>query len=319
MPYVYELRNRQRVKRALVSGVLLIFLFLLLVLAPARILGWTGLGFGSLTAPEATVAAVDEPVAMAVAKILTPPLLEPMTFPAYAEWSDIDAACGDCDGSFSYGIGGDLDPVDNEALSRLEHSSGVGPGNGAGSVYRTAGSSGGAASAGGLGGGGGAGSAAAGGAASSGEATDDTSAPASEDAESTAVAAAAAAASGPAAEGEGSPSGGDSSSGGSSAPEAVAADLILSRITPDDQGGPSSAGTLPQDVVQALVESPVGSETVHSSGEPEVISALLNLEESAAAGGDAGAQQQTVPEPMSLLLVGLGLSAGVFRLRRVAR
>ena len=51
-----------------------------------------------------------------------------------------------------------------------------------------------------------------------------------------------------------------------------------------------------------------------------MISAALNLDESAAAaGGDAGAQQDTVPEPMSLLLVELGLSAGVFRLRRVAR
>ena len=40
-------------KRAILSGVLLASLFLLLVLAPARMLGWSGLGFGSLSVPAA--------------------------------------------------------------------------------------------------------------------------------------------------------------------------------------------------------------------------------------------------------------------------
>ena len=98
------------------------------------------------------------------------------------------------------------------------------------------------------------------------------------------------------------------SSGGSS----PTPDLILSRAMrwrrgPWLRASPSSAGALPQDVVQALVESPVGSETVHSAGEPEIMSAALDLDEApAASGGDAGAQQESVPEPMSLLLVGAG-------------
>ena len=249
MPYAYELQNRQRVRaRAPLGRAPGIPVPAAGVGAGADI-GLGGIGLRHLTAPEATVAAVDEPVAMAVAKIRTPPLLEPMTFPAYAEWSDIDAACGDCDGSFSYGIGGDLDPVDNEALSRLEHSSGVGTG----SWRRVHGIARRARleaprAAGGLGGGGGASSAAAGEAASS-ERRQTRQRSASEDAESTAGAATAAAvASGPATEGGGSPSGGDSSSGGSSArasrgrcgSASQPPDLILSRITPDsgDLAGP---------------------------------------------------------------------------------
>jgi len=117
--------------------------------------------------------------------------------------------------------------------------------------------------------------------------------------------------------GESSSDGAKGSPGGSSTP-----DLILSRAMPGNNegvsGAASSAGALPPDVVQALVGSPVGSETVHSAGEPEVISAALDLEETPAAGGDVVAQQETVPEPMSLLLVGLGLSAGIVRQRRVA-
>jgi hypothetical protein len=91
--------------------------------------------------------------------------------------------------------------------------------------------------------------------------------------------------------------------------------LILSSIAPtgNNQGG----AAVPQDVVLALVDSPVGAETVHSAGQPEVISALLNLEAPEASGGGAGDQRELLPEPTSLLLVGLGLSAVMSRLRRV--
>ena len=74
MPYTHEVKNRRRAVHAILSGVLLASLLLLLVLAPPRILAWSGMSFGSLTVPVAPVAAVDGPVAtVAVATIRTPP------------------------------------------------------------------------------------------------------------------------------------------------------------------------------------------------------------------------------------------------------
>ena len=313
-----ELRVR-RVKHAVVSGVVLTSLFLLLLLAPTRMLGWAGLGFGSLDVPAApAVAAVDEPVAVAVATI-PPPLIEPMTFPAYAEWSDLEAACSDCDWSVSYGIGGNLDAVDNETLSRLEKASGFAPGAGASSGNRTASAPSWSSSGGGMGGGGGAAGSATEEASTALAAEESTSESATDDSRTTAASVATAASPESAREA----GDGESSSDGSSAPDvtdtAAAAsstpDLILGLAAPSS----SSVGALPQDVVQALVESPVGSETVHSAGEPEIMSAALNLDETPAAfGGDAGAQQELVPEPMLLVLMGLGLSVGVARRRRAA-
>ena len=320
MPDTHEVQKRRRMKRAILSGVVLAGLVLLLVFAPTRMLGWSGFGFGSLTVPEATVVSIEEPVATAVKPLSAPAVIEPLTFPAYAEWSDLETACTDCDWSFSYGIGGDLDAVDNEMLSRLEHSSGVAPG--AGAVSRASGPSGSSFGGGGFGGAAGAPGAAAAQETSTEPATEDATELASDDAAPKATKASA----GSSDNGGGSSGDGESSSGGSSAPETVTAgapptedstpDLILSRITPSDE----PAGSLPQDVVQALVESPVGSETVHSGGEPEVISDALSLEDApAASANDAGAQQDAaVPEPVSLLLVGLGLSAGVWR-HRAAR
>ena len=311
MPYSDESRNRRRVVRAILSGLMVACLLLLLVLAPPRILAWSGLSFGSLTVPALTVAAVDEPVARAMATMRTPPMVAPLTFPAYADWKDLEATCTDCDSSLSYGIGGYLDAVDNEALGRLERASGVGPGT-AGS--QGSGSRGTASGVGGTGGGPlAAGSASpeqasaqpAGGTGDGDTSEGDTS-ESSGDLETADATTA------------GSETAGSESSapGASGAPRAAntTPDLILSRITPSDE----PAGDLPQDVVRALLDSPVGSETVHSGGEPELISEALSLEDAPAASTTDGGLDQVVPEPVSLLLVGLGLSASVWR-RRATR
>ena len=334
MPNTHEVEKRRRMKRrAILSSLVLAGLILLLVFAPTRMLGWSGFGFGTLTVPEATIVSIEEPVAAAVKPLSAPAVIEPLTFPAYAEWSDLETACTDCDWSFSYGIGGDLDAVDNEMLSRLEHSAGVAAG--AGAVSRASGPGGSSFGGGGFGGGAGAPGAAGAQETSTEPAIEDATEPASDDAAPRATKASVGSSdsggssesngNGGSANGGSSAGDGESSSGGSSAPETVTAgapptedttpDLILSRITPSDE----PAGSLPQDVVQALVDAPVGSETVHSGGEPEVISDALSLEDGPAASSDGGGgQQDVVPEPVSLLLVGLGLSAGVWR-HRTAR
>jgi hypothetical protein len=361
MPYFYQLQNRQRAKRAVVAGGLLVGLFLLIGIAPARTLGWAGLGFGSLQVPQATVATAVEPVAVQVAKVRAPASLEPLTFPAYAEWSDIETTG---DWSVSYTEGGAVDAVDQAAMSRLEQTSGVLPGAGNSSIYRAGSTAGGGSGGGGMGGGGGAG---AGSASASGEeaqeaqaaqAVEETS---SDDGQTASGEAATTQASrgneNGGAGGGGGSSGGDSSSSSSSDPVSSDSgssdsgssdsgssdsgssdsgssdsgsserevardvskppDLILSPIAPD--AGPSAAASLPREVVQALVESPVGTETVHSAGAPETISAALDLVDPVAPGTDGDAEQDTVPEPLSLILVGLGLSAGLLRHRRAVR
>ena len=94
--------------------------------------------------------------------------MQPLTFPAYAEWSDLEEeACAGCDWSISYGVGGELDAVDDALLSRLEHSSGLDTSANAGPSYGT---SGGSPVAVGLGGGGVGGGSAAGGSGAGGAA-----------------------------------------------------------------------------------------------------------------------------------------------------
>ncbi len=366
MPYHYELQNRQHFRHAVLTGVALAFLLLLLALAPAKILAWSGVAFGSLTVPEQAPAEEQLSVGRpAVVQIQTPPAIEPFTFPAYAEWSDIEISdieisCADCDLTLSYGVGGALDAVDNESLDGLERSSQLGASTLGASHYRSGSSS----APTGLGGGG---AAEAGSPESSDEASDsageavaqtDGADGAEESASVEAVhtaetrsASAAGAGGGSSASGSsdnGSSDSGSSDSGssdsGSTASDVLAAgngsaggsasdaettlleetNLVLSPISPvadEGSGGASPAiNTAPQEVVHALAAAPVGAETVHTLGEPDAIEALLDLEVAAVSSDSgAGEQQQTVPEPASLMLMGLALTAVLYQLRRAVR
>ena len=323
MPYRHMLRSRQRSRRAILAAVVLAFGLTLFVTNPARILGWTGLGFGSLTVPETTAAAVDEEVATAGANVRTPPLIEQYTFPAYAEWRDLEVACNDC--YSADGIGAELDEIDATAMSQLELAAHVAPGVGAASAYsrgRSAGGTGLSAGA-GVGDAGGVGGPAAGGAggAAGSEAGESVVTEVATEASADSASESRAAALGA---GEAKDAG-NSLEGDSAGQSAQAADtsevpnLLLARIPAGNEpGGGLGGADLPPDVVQALIESPVGSETTHSGGEPEALRDALDLEETAAATEGGGAQQDAVPEPVSLVLIGLGLSA-VIRQRRAAR
>ena len=282
-------------------------------------------------------------VRSAVAKVRVPAAIEHLTFPGYAEWSDLETSCADCDWAASYGWGGPLDDVDNQSLDSLERSSQLTAHASSGPHYGSGRSSAPA----GFGGGGAAG---AGPATGASDAVVETPTQANETDEAEAVEATqtgeTSASNDAASGGSSSGSGGGSLSGsgssasevgsagdsspGSSSSDAAETNLVLSPISPnadEDSGSVSPAvATAPQHVVQALAEAPVGAETVHTLGEPDAIDALLDLEEPTASESGAEVVSEllpavseeavVVPEPASLMLMGLALSALLYRLRR---
>jgi hypothetical protein len=122
MPYDHQLRIQRRVRRAILAAAAIAGLFLLLAV-PERMLGWSGLRVGTPAVTEAL--AVPELTAMKpVAALRTPPSLDHLAFPAYAEWTEAaEESCVDCDWIVSYGRESLVDAVDTAALVELERSS----------------------------------------------------------------------------------------------------------------------------------------------------------------------------------------------------
>lgn len=121
MPYEYQVRIQRRVRRAILAAAAIAGLFMLLA-APERMLGWSGLGVGP--PPVLELAFTEVLPEKPVAALRTPPSLGHLAFPAYAEWTEAtEASCVECDWNFGYGIESPVDAVDTGALVQLERSS----------------------------------------------------------------------------------------------------------------------------------------------------------------------------------------------------
>ena len=316
MPYAYQLKNRQRMKRAAWLTAVLVGLLVLLFIAPTRMQGWAGLGWGSLFGPEEKLN-VEAPSASPTAAQSKAPPGGHLSWPTSLEWTDdVAFGCADCDG-WLWPYGFELTELDHAGLTQLEESAEASPStpslmanasNGSGGSSRGFGSAG--RSAGGSGGSGGSGGGGGGASKAPGEASSDQV-------------------------GSDSGASGFYASSASDQPivdSVVAAgapveadNLLLSPISERQNGSvgplastdPSSRRAFSDDVLKAVDDSLVGAETIYGEGDAKKVADLVGLGPASAESEDGGEQRiDIVPEPASLTLVVMTLAGTLYRHRR---
>jgi hypothetical protein len=332
-------------KRTAGIGLLVLGLLVLLILGPTRIQGWAGRAWNQVTVSETQPAA--EPALESTNASTSGKGGNHLVPPAVPEFVAQTArgSCADCEpwlSAFDY----DTSDLSNEQLDPVEDESGS-AGNDAGSLFgqssagganggngaRGPRSAGGGAGAGGGGVGGGGSSASD----SGGSETDEVQGSSSDDQESASSSNNTADNSNSGKSNDGissgtSPNGGGQANGGpnaggsgpsgaSSGPSQAPQNLVLGPIT--GGGSPLGGNTppvhdaeLPGVVADALLTSPVGSETIYSEGDASKVSDQMKLSSAPTTAGDnQGGEADIVPEPASLLLFGIGLTAAA-RLRQ---
>jgi hypothetical protein len=348
MPYLYQLQNQRRLRRAILAAAAIGGLLLVLAV-PERMLGWSGLGIGTPAVSDAPVfmeVIADKPVAA----LRTPPSLGHLAFPAYAEWTEsTETLCLECDWNWGYGVDSLVDAVDDEALVELESSSTPAEHAADASPATSNRGFGGGAGAGGVGGSGMSGGGSSSGAAANGEdgrsnqaataaPAEEAAAPSADEASDAGTTKTAEAV----AETGGEPA---RSWGGSSAPAAEASagsdpaplpslfDNVGSQA-PDTTAGPLDEAPI-QEALEPLLHA--GANLPYSGPNPRNVPPTpsepvpeppVTPEPPMAPDDPGGPQAPTepetpvapsppaVPEPASLILMGLALTAVVYRMRR---
>jgi len=351
MPYSHELRNQRRIKRAALVTAVVVGLFVALFIAPTRMQGWAGLGWGSLFGPEEklNVEAPSEPPAVARAKAHPGGHL---SLPTTLEWTDDVTGCADCNG-WQWPYGFELTDLDHAGLAELEESAGASPSThslmanasngggssrGSGSAGRSAGGSGGS-------GGGGGGGSKKPGETSSDEVGSDSGDPSTVGAELQAAPASAAHEASAGGAGNGGGNGGGNGAGNGGGPSAASSaspvsdrpivdsvvaavgpvetdNLLLSPIrdSQDVSVGPLASNdpsARRDDVLKAVADSPVGAETIYGEGDAKKVADLVGLGPASAESENGGEQRiDIVPEPATLTLVAITLAGTLYRHRR---